>query len=84
MVCSLIYTNQEELKKIYHIKAFDVMTTSTGSETGEYIRPSKGALEYVFFLTFLFSVFFTLTSPLFSYIFFFSFPTYKLFLLDFF
>ncbi|KAG2226594.1 hypothetical protein INT45_005080, partial [Circinella minor] len=35
------------------VQSFDVMTTSTGSETGEYIRPSKGALQYVFFFNFL-------------------------------
>ncbi|KAI7854691.1 ribosome maturation protein [Circinella umbellata] len=30
------------------VQSFDVMTTSTGSETGEYIRPSKGALQSAF------------------------------------
>ena len=34
-------------KKIFNVRltAFDVMTTTTGSETGEFMRPSKGILE---------------------------------------
>ncbi|KAI9499302.1 ribosome maturation protein [Zychaea mexicana] len=30
------------------VQSFDVMTTSTGSETGEFVRPSKGTLESSF------------------------------------
>ncbi|KAI9278555.1 ribosome maturation protein [Phascolomyces articulosus] len=30
------------------VQSFDVMTTTTGSETGEFVRPSKGALQSAF------------------------------------